>query len=505
MSESGERGESGAQPLPRNPVPPQANSYAAPFAAPPNPYAQGVYPNAQQNYYAQPPYGGPQPYGYAPGQHPPQFHAVAPPRASKTPIVLAALAVLVVLAVGIAVAVVFATSGNESSPERQARSSLATAQMRLLHTPAVRYTGTVTGGAAGSPTLTVDLIVTNVGEATGTVSVGNAHMDYLGVGGKSFLQGEESAWIALGVPAGVAKDYVGRPILIGPDVFGVDLATTLAPARLALILDPAAAHDKPVQLGTLLVIGGHESTPIISGGLTIYLRDLGADGTADQPIIDRIVNNPYDHRVGKADLPRLTLDTEHLLSADAAAVYAGLPGRIDALDRALDSRVSVDGTLNGRFLENPCLGTCTIEFTVANTVDSTSDIRITALSYDYTITVESQLNISTGADCAGAGTMAPNSSTTIRCTATYDPYQIPAGTTLPINAFAKVSIRALNPEQVRALKEQVGENGSAANGLSPEVEVSVAEDWTAYTAAGGKLSKSEWTTARTELGDRANR
>ncbi|MFD3506375.1 DUF3824 domain-containing protein [Nocardia sp. NPDC058666] len=501
MSDSGDRNESGGQAnVPPNPSAGQQNPHWGapqphPYSGPPNYFA------APPNQYAQPnPYGGQfaQPYGYPAGQHPQQFHTPAPRRSSKKPIIIAALAILSVFAVGITAVVVFASDIGRSTPERQARSSLATAQVGLLHTPAVRYVGTVTGTALGSPTLNVDLIVSNVGDATGTVSVGNAQLDYLGVGGKSFLEGDENGWRALGVTADVVGSYTGRPIMIGPDLFGVDLATTLAPARLALALDPDAVRDKQVGIGTSMYIGGHESTPVTSGGLTTYLRGLHEDGTTAETgqIIARIIS---DESFGssQSDLPSLTLDTEYL--ASATTLYSELPGRIDKLNKAVDSRVSVDGTLNGRFLENPCMGVCTIEFTIRNTVKSTSDIRVTTLSYDHTITVESTVAITTSPNCAGSGTMAPNGSATIRCTATYDPYQIPAGTTVPINAYAQVSVRALNPEQVSALKTQIQGNQSS----TPTTGATIDDDWNAYTASGGTLTKEAWTTERTALNDRS--
>lgn len=525
MPGSDDRENSGAQPYPQDQSAqsqgPPPNYYGAPpnyYGAPPNTGQYGGPP--PQPYGGQPvqPYGGQpmQPYGYAPGQYPyPQQFPTAPRRTSKKPIIIAALAMLLVVAVGITALVVqHWVSDSGSSPEQRGRSALATAQVRLLHTPAVHYTGTITNTALGAAdSVHVDLNVTNVGDATGTVSVSdNAKLDYLGVGGKSFLQGDKNAWVSLGVPADTAGDYAAHPVLISPDLFGVDLATTLAPARLALTLDPNASRNKEIQVGTPITIGDHESTPITSGGITTYIRGLhssspttGNDDDQADPSVDRVVSAPDPDGYGStdSDLPEFTLDTDNLESDDAGDIYAALPSRIDALDKAVDSRVSLDGTLNGRFLENPCLGTCTIEFTITNSVKTSRDIQINTIAYEYTVTVTASVAITAGPDCVGSGTMAPNGSVTIRCTATYDPYQIARGKTFPITASAQMTIRAMDPQQVKALKDQVQGHGTTS-GLSPEIPVTVAQDWDSYAAAGGKLSKDEWTAARNALGKRAN-
>ncbi|MFF2552041.1 hypothetical protein ACFVUS_13640 [Nocardia sp. NPDC058058] len=458
------------------------------------------------------PYGGP-PYGYGP--QPAYFTPPPARRGGKTPIIIAGLVILLVLALGITALVVRSGGDSGSTPEQRGRTALATAQVRMLHTAAVHYTGTLTNTPLGRSGLHVDLTVTNVGDATGTVSVrDSARLDYLGVGGKSFLTGDKSAWISLGLDADNAGDYADHPVLIGPDLFGVDLASTLAPARLALALDPNAVRDKPIRVGTPVTIGDHESTPITSGGITTYVRGVrqggatpttSADGDRQSdPIVDRVVSDTDpDPMSGDPDLPEFTLDTEPLQSDDAGDIYAQLPGRIDGLDKAVDSRVALDGTLNGRFVQNPCLGTCTVEFTIKNTVKTAPDIVIKTIAYEYTVSVTSSVPIATGPDCAGSGTMAPNSSVTLRCTATYDAYRIRAGTTVPINASAQVIIRALDPEQVRALKDQVQGRGANSGSISPEIPVTIADDWNDYTAAGGKLSKDDWTAARTALGDRS--
>ncbi|MFC6013785.1 DUF3824 domain-containing protein [Nocardia lasii] len=498
MSDFGDRAGSGAQPYPTyGPTPPvgtpQNPAYGPtpPVGAPQNPHS-GPNPFAvQPNHYAQQQFGAP-PHGYAP----------RPPRSSNKPLFLALGAVALIVVLGLTAVVLLVVNSADNSPERQARSALATAQLRLLHTPAVRYEGTLTGTAAGSPTMTVNLVVTNVGEATGTLAVGSASLDYLGVGGTSFLTGDESDWRALGVPKDKIELYLNRPVLIGPDLFGVDLATVLAPARLALALDPEATYDTAVRVGAEARVGDHQSTPVTSGDVTTYLRGLAG---GEESIITRIINNAAGYSgAGRDRLPEFTLDTTYLTASEATTVYAEFPGRIQALSTAIDSRVDLGGTLNGRFLENPCLGTCTIEFTIKNTVSTSPDIRITSISYDYTITVESALDITTGPDCVGTGTMSPNSSTAIRCTATYNPYLVPAGQTVPINAFAHVTVRALNPEQLSALEQQVAQNGTAATALTPTTQPDPTTDWNAYSAAGGPLTHDAWTTAHTALRTRAD-
>ncbi|NEW39456.1 hypothetical protein GV793_11095 [Nocardia cyriacigeorgica] len=417
---------------------------------------------------------------------------------------IASLVLLIVCALGIGGGVAL-WQLNDSGPtaEQRGRAALATAQLRLLDTPATHFTGTVKPSGASVGRLQVDLTITNVGDATGTVSVRDGvQMDYLGVGGKSFLQGDEQAWLAFGESADDAARYAGVPVLIGPERFGFDLASTLAPARLALALDPDAERGEDVTIGAPIEIDGHESTPVTSGSITTYLSNLdpadepGADGS-DRPVIDRIVSaSSSGESGGDEELPEFTLDPVRGESDDADGMYEELPGRVDGLGDAVDSRVELGGNVNGHFLQNPCLGTCTIQFVISNTVTTSPDMRVTTVAFDYTVTMQSSVPIALGAGCNGSGTMPANGSTTLSCSATYNPQLIPAGQTRPITATIQMTVRALDPQQVTELRDKTADRGRKVKDIAEEAPNS----YRRYTETGGTLPQPKWT----QRYDRAN-
>ncbi|WP_280234180.1 hypothetical protein [Nocardia cyriacigeorgica] len=391
-----------------------------------------------------------------------------------------------------------------ASAEQRGRAALATAQLRLLDTPAAHFTGTVKPTGASSRRLEVDLTVTNVGDATGTISVRDGvDMDYLGVGGKSFLQGDEQAWLAFGESAENAARYAGVPVMIGPERFGFDLASTLAPARLALALDPDAERSEDVTIGTPIDIDGHESTPITSGSITTYLSNLDPTdepntGGSDEPVIDRIVSASSSGESGGGDpeLPEFSLDPAPEEPDDAQGIYEELPGRVDGLGDAVDSRVTLGGNVNGQFLQNPCMGTCTIQFVISNTVSTSRDMRVTTVAFDYTVSMQSSVPIALGAGCNGSGTMPANGSTTLSCSASYNPQLIPAGQTRPITATIQVTVRALDPQQVTELHDRTVDRGRKVRDIAEEAP----DSYRRYAETGGTLPQPKWT----QRYDRAN-
>ncbi|WP_280213311.1 hypothetical protein [Nocardia cyriacigeorgica] len=425
--------------------------------------------------------------------------AGTPVRARRRPWIIASLVILVVAAIGVGSAVFVLRTGDGPTVEQRGRSALASAQLRLLDTPATHFTGTVKPTGASAGRLRVDLTVTNVGDATGTVSVREGiDMDYLGVGGKSFLRGSEQAWLALGESAEDAARYKDVPVLIGPERFGFDLASTLAPARLALALDPEAERSADVTVGDPIEIDGHPSTPITSGSITTYVRNFDAAGessdASEPPVIDRIVSasssgDSADSGDGEPELPEFTLEPESGEADDALGIYEELPGRVNDLGNAVDSRISVGGNINGQFLQNPCLGVCTIQFVITNTVNTSRDIRVTTVRFDYSVTMQSSVPVALGAGCNGSGTMPANGSTTLSCSATYDPQLIPAGQTRPITATIQVTVRALDPQQVTELQDKTVDRGRQVKDISQDAPNS----YRRYTETGGTLPQPKWT------------
>lgn len=419
-----------------------------------------------------------------------------PVRSRRRAWVIASLVVLVVCALGVGGVVFLQRTGDGPSVEQRGRSALASAQLRLLDTPATHFTGTVKPKGASAGRLRVDLTVTNVGDATGTVSVrGGIDMDYLGVGGKSFLRGSEQAWLALGESAEDAARYKDVPVMIGAERFGFDLASTLAPARLALALDPEAERSADVTVGEPIEIDGHPSTPITSGSITTYVSNFDPAGESsdgpEQPVIDRIVSASSSGGSGEEEpeLPEFSLEPEAAEADDALGIYEELPGRVNDVSNAVDSRISVGGNINGQFLQNPCLGVCTIQFVISNTVNTSRDIRVTTVRFDYTVSMQSSVPVALGPGCNGSGTMPANGSTTLSCSATYDPQLIPAGQTRPITATIQVTVRALDPQQVTELQDKTVDRGRQVKDISQDAPNS----YRRYTETGGTLPQPKWT------------
>ncbi|WP_369028671.1 hypothetical protein, partial [Nocardia farcinica] len=103
-------------------------------------------------------------------------------------------------------------------------------------------------------------------------------------------------------------------------------------------------------VGEPIEIDGHESTPVTSGSITTYLSDFdpaepSGDGS-DRPAIDRIVSASSSGESGEDELPEFTLEPEPEEADDALGIYEELPGRVNDLGNAVDSRISVGGNVN---------------------------------------------------------------------------------------------------------------------------------------------------------------
>ncbi|MFF3574300.1 hypothetical protein ACFYXQ_41785 [Nocardia jiangxiensis] len=654
-------------------------------------------------------FGVPQPSN-APGF--PPSNSPGPQRRSRgLPIVLSVLSVLLI--VGLVVfTVVRIGQVSDTTAQRQqvARENLATAQLRLTRTPAVHFTGRMLGGVSSSSQwLQVDLMVTNVGEATGTVGTSSgASLNYFATGGKSFLEGAADAWTAFGVPADTAANYAGHNVLIPPSLFTADPAAVLAPINLAVALDPAAAHDKPLRIGTPVTIAGHRSTPVTSGNVTVYLSDpvrhtaqrstpspttssapqgtatsaasppppapttptpvlpapatptpapqppatpspapqppaassvapppatpspgtrpvgmsfpgtqsavaatiamspgapspavspsgvsvpaMSSPGTLSAPArqpspgtqsvattlartqypevrsratssvaippsqtsgpvslrlsssssavvparytpahrgpapsgvpssdepsanesgdpvpdIDRIVVDAGASAPGEPQLPQMDLNTSSADGDRTEDLYDAMPDQVNTLSDAIDSRVQLNGTVTGHFLQTPCDGVCTVEFDVSNTVTAGPGITIESVDFTYQVTMSAEVAMNLGPECQGEAVMPANGSKTLTCTATYvPPVASYEGETFPIEARVVCHVRAMGNAQVDAVRKQVTGNGQKVPALNPDEPEDAADAAQRHTDSGSPIPQQQWTREYNRISSRA--
>ncbi|WP_157116741.1 hypothetical protein [Nocardia vaccinii] len=594
----------------------------------------------------------------APGYSLPPNSPAPQRRSQGLPIVLAILSVLLVVGLAVFTVVRIGQVSDTAVQRRQvARENLATAQLRLTRTPAVHFTGRMLGGAnSPSQWLQVDLTVTNVGEATGTVATSSgASLNYFATGGKSFLQGAADAWTAFGAPADAAANYAGRKVLAPPTLFTADPATVLAPINLAVALDPAAAHDRPLRIGTPVDIGGHRSTPVTSGNVTVYLSDpvrhtahspttppsgpqstapsssatpapatsapasptpgtpapvtpppatrppaasslapppatpspgtrpVGAllpgipsaatsspvaetipitsfgaplraspsagvrwsaetsttpvsgpvpvglspsrlsvlparytpvhrgpvpSGTPDSgdpvPDIDRIVVDAGASDPGEPQLPQMDLNAGAVDGDKTEDLYDAMPDQVNTLSDAIDSRVRLNGTVTGHFLQNPCQGTCTVEFDVSNTIEAGPGITVESVDFTYQVTMSAEVAMNLGPECQGEAVMPPNGSKTLTCTATYiPPVASYEGETFPIEARVVCHVRAMGNAQVDAVRKQVTGNGRKVPALNPDEPEDVADAAQRHTDSGSPIPQQQWTREYNGISSRA--
>ncbi|MGW5106440.1 hypothetical protein [Nocardia sp. NPDC004123] len=244
------------------------------------------------------------------------------------------LFLVVVLVAGFAIAGWLLIGQSHRSPAAATRADLNSARLALINAPGAHYTGRLTGQDGRQAT--VDLRVTNVGDASGTLEFapGKA-LSYQRIGDKTFVQGNTEAWIAYGFSADDAARSDGRQLLEPPAIGGLDLPAALTPATLGRHLDPNAEAHRPVTAGVPITIDGHRSTPIISGAVTTYV-------SSGQ--VDRITEPAFDIRVAP-------------LSADeVAGLYRDLRNAAAATENATDSETKI--TVAGSW-SDPCGPDCT--------------------------------------------------------------------------------------------------------------------------------------------------
>ncbi|MGV9664427.1 hypothetical protein ACWDUL_21735 [Nocardia niigatensis] len=244
------------------------------------------------------------------------------------------LTLVVILVVAAAVAGWMIGGRGDRSPAAAARADLDAARVALINAPGAHYTGRLT--VPGGKKATIDLRVTNVGDASGTLEFAPGKpLSYLRIGGKTFVQGNTEAWIGYGFSADDAARSDGQQLLEPPAIGGLDVPATLTPSVLGRQLDPNAEARKAVTAGPSIAIDGRRSTPLISGAVTTYV-------SSGQ--VDRITERAFDIQVAP-----MTTD-------EVAGLYGDLRTAAAATENATDSETKI--TVAGSW-SDPCGPDCT--------------------------------------------------------------------------------------------------------------------------------------------------
>lgn len=317
------------------------------------------------------------------------------------------VAVVVVVASAIVVAVVLFVPRDRMSAAESARADLAAAQLVLINEPGVHVVGDIRmsddrKSSWGLPK--VDLRVTNLGDAVGTLTFGSGlvrdkTMSYLRIGDKTFLRGDHDAWMAYGMDEISATSLAGRQVLQPnslDDAYHVDVASDLTPSALGWRLDPGLDMGLPV-LTRSVVENGRRVTLMGSGGISV---------SVSSGHIFRVSEWTFD-----GDVTPMTSD-------DVAAFYRELRPVASALDSAVDLETELQ---NDAAWSGPCAPSC-----AAITTVTAKPSPFMGVSPDYTppvpdIFVEYSVVFSVDGvpaehpDCSGVTQMPGRGTTTVAC------------------------------------------------------------------------------------------
>lgn len=263
------------------------------------------------------------------------------PRRSRRKVWLTLSLVAVVVAVSAFAAWEF-LGRDRRSPEAVARDDLHTAQVALLNAPGAHYSGRYT--EQSGKTWTLDLRVTNMGDASGTIEIAPGKLlSLLEVGGKVFLRGDRDTWIADGFNEVDATAAAGRQILEPARFSGVDLAGTLTPGILGSTLDPNDDKNAPVQVGASEMVDDRLSALIVSGTVADYV---------------------YSGQIDRIIMPNFDIKVAAMNSDDVVSFYRDLRPAVAALDDASDTETVIKTESSW---SSVCGPTCSVLATLTST------------------------------------------------------------------------------------------------------------------------------------------
>jgi hypothetical protein len=292
------------------------------------------------------------------------------------------------------------------------RAELTCAAGLLRDLPALHYTGTlgVTGAqvAAGGEDAQVDLIVSNPADAFGTLAMpGSPALDYVGIGGRSFLRGETEAWRGLDM-AEQSKVLAEHPSMVQPGMFfSQDLATALAPPALANTVRAQDVPDEKITVGAPVTVGDHTCTPFHVGHTIVCLSDQQVDGAR---FVDRI-------SFGGTVVLDVKVPSRVEVERFSADFRAELPEIRDAVDPRIDVTTQILRDYKGACAPTACVFTARVTVTYLGSTSDPDASRAVPVTYSWAVGRDGT-PVHLDPECSGTLTIEPGKSKDLSCTAT---------------------------------------------------------------------------------------
>ncbi len=211
----------------------------------------------------------------------------------------------------------------ETAAQVEHQSITDLAEAGVLH-----YQGSLT--ASGDDDLTVDLMVTATGEATGTVALSGQTAQVADLGGRLFLNAGQPFWTAIAdLPAGSTSAAAGNWVTVPTNILGIDPSTMLTPTAIGNTLAGAFGGTDQSTLATL--------PRTVDGGID----EIGLHGANDSMSI--AATAPHGILHFEAELSNgVTLSTDVAdASATETSVYQTLSQQAGQLQTAVDPDLDI--------------------------------------------------------------------------------------------------------------------------------------------------------------------
>jgi hypothetical protein len=309
----------------------------------------------------------------------------------------------------------------------------------LSGSPGVRYKGTL-GGA--STKMGLDLTVLKGGAAYGRVTVNGTKVDLLTVDDfsskKTFLKGGLGYWTGRGVPAVVARSYVGKWVKIPAGKPTATAFDTLIPAKLAQMVNPGGAaphavpgpgervNGVPTQVLLLPIGRVYLTTTPPYRIVRIEIPKAGGGGGQDPALPDimdiagqgRPAVQPALSRPSGAPFTEGRLDLTSLNPQDARVSVGTLQTKIGQLRTSIDSQVSIQVKGSGNL--SPCdSSACTAHARLGNRLIGEDPDHRLKPKVAVDVTIAFRLDGSPIGSCKRTIVMRMNSSGGVSCGITY--------------------------------------------------------------------------------------
>jgi hypothetical protein len=330
-----------------------------------------------------------------------------PRRRKRRRAVLIGLGALVVAVALLLLILRVTDTGPGGDRDSSVRDDLARSAAMLRGAPALHYTGTIR--VKGHPDARPDLVVSNPGDALGTLTMpGSPSLDYVAIDGKSFVRGKPEAWRSFGM-AEKSEVLAEHPSMVAPGVlFSQDLAATLAPPALAKTLLLEDVPDEKITVGDPVPVGDHSCTPIHADDLTIC---LGQELVGGARFVDRV---SFSGGSTVINIEAMTRKAVNQFSGDFRSKFT-------MTHEAVNPQISVTTQILHDY-EGKCAPTaCTFSARVTPTFlgPTSAPEASEAVQVNYLWVIDRDgVPVKVGPDCSGAVLIKPGKSTDLSCTAT---------------------------------------------------------------------------------------